>query len=116
MALPATARDYLTEELARQLRGLYRHALQTRASGEIIEFIIAAHLTNLANIYHHAKGLPSVRKVRAVAGVIPPHERITFGEKSSCGSGAFNYFGLQILILFEEGITNPTRLSDYPES
>jgi hypothetical protein len=28
----------------------------------------ATHLTNLANIYHHAKELPSVRKVRAVAG------------------------------------------------
>jgi hypothetical protein len=33
-----------------------------------MEFIIAADLTNLANIYHYAKGLPAVRKVRTAAG------------------------------------------------
>ena len=33
-----------------------------------MEFILAAHLTDLANICHHAKGLPAVRKVRVVAG------------------------------------------------
>jgi len=29
-----------------------------------------AHLIKVLNIYHHAKGLPAVRKVRAVAGVL----------------------------------------------
>jgi hypothetical protein len=30
--------------------------------------IITAHLSKAANFYHHAKGLPSVRIVRAAAG------------------------------------------------
>jgi len=46
-------------------------------------------LTNLANIYHHAKGLPAVRKVRAVAGDF---------RKDSCGSGGSRRLRIAYLI------------------